>query len=115
MFKRVEYVGFDGRPDLRLLAERGTKQLGSVIRTWRDRTVIVWEAQPENPAGAELTLKVELPIGSGTASRFIPATDFADEDRLRSRCGGVWDRALGDLLEKRKPVWDEIINQPAGV
>lgn len=115
MFKSVEYAGFDGRPDLRALAERGTKVLGSEVRTWRDRVEVVWEARPDAPAGVELTLTLTLPIGVGEGSRFIPAAEFGDDDRLRSRCGGGWDRALGDLLEKRKPVWDEIINQPVGV
>jgi hypothetical protein len=113
MFKSVEYAGFDDHPALRAEAERATLVLASEVGTWHDRIEVEWEARPDNPKGLELTLALDLPIGSGTGSRFIPIGEFADDDLLRHRLRGVWDRALGGILEKRKKVWDEILHQPA--
>jgi hypothetical protein len=113
MFKSVEYTGFDGLPGHLRLAERGTQILASEIGgTWHDKVEVVWEA---HPVGAKLTVTLTLPTGIGTGSRFIPESDFADEDLLRSRCRSAWSRALDDLLDKRKAAWDEMIRQPAEV
>lgn len=114
MFKSVEYAGFDEHPGLKVLAERGTQILSSEMGTWHDSTDVIWEAYPDTTPALELTVTVTLSIGSGTGTRLVPVSDFADEDRLRSRCGGTWARALRAILDKRKHVWDEIINQPVG-
>jgi hypothetical protein len=116
MFKSVEYAGFDGHPNLRSLAERGTSILASEMSEgWHGQVDVTWEAYPEKPEGLELALTLTIPSGSGVGSRFIPATDFPDEDLLQSRCRSAWDRALGNYLDKRKEAWAEIIREPAGV
>lgn len=41
--------------------------------------------------------------------------DFDDVSVLRSRIRRVWDDALGNLLDKRRPVWDELLREPVEV
>jgi hypothetical protein len=115
VFKSVEYVGFDGHPELKAKAEEAVATLGREVGTWHDQVEVECEAYPDNPVGVEMSVTLTLPIGTGRGTRFLPLADFADPSVLASRCGGIWDRTLGSLLEKRKHVWDEIINQPAEV
>ncbi len=52
MFAEVRYDGFDGRPDLRALAERGTGLLAEEVGPeWHDQMGVAWAA----PGRAELT------------------------------------------------------------
>lgn len=115
MFKKLEYAGFDQHPQLRAIAEQGTRiLLGEVSPDLQDYVDVTWQAYPDAPAAVELDLSLVLPTGTGTARRLMPVGEFEDEGLLRSRCRAVWDRALGAYLEKRKSVWDELLREPAG-
>ncbi len=115
MFKSVEYVGFEDQPELRARAERATAVVAVVIGDWAKHVAIEWEAYPEKPAGAELTLRLILPTAEGTGVRFLPTGELADPSVVEDRCRATWLRALDAYFEKRKPAWDEIITQPAEV
>lgn len=97
MFKSVEYVGFEGRADLRALAERGTAALAGEIGTWRDRVAVRWA--PDGDALA-LYLELELPNGVRAArDERVERDDFARERRLASRCNRAWSELLGTVAE----------------
>ena len=115
MFKSVEYAGFDGRPELRAKAEQAMPLLTRVVRNWDRHVNVTWEAYPDPPSGAELTLHLTLPAADGTASRLLTLHELSDPEVLEDRCRSVWLRTTDAYFEKRKPAWDEIINQPAEV
>ncbi len=115
MFKSVEYAGFDGVPDLRRLAEHATGLLPDELESFRDDVRVRWAADTGTPGAIELDLTLELSGGTGHAARRIATADFADDDELRYRLRRTWTAAAGDYLNKRIPVWDEIIRQPVEV
>ncbi|MDY3554452.1 hypothetical protein R5W24_003576 [Gemmata sp. JC717] len=115
MFKSVEYAGFQDRPDLKAGAERVVAALGAVVRDWDKQVALSFEARPYQPAGVEVTLTLDLPAARGSGSLLLTARELQDPAALESRCRAVWARATDDYLERRKPAWDEIINQPVEV
>jgi hypothetical protein len=93
MFKKVEYVGFEGNPQLKTKAEQLTPVLAEEIRRWREKVEVRWV-----PAGGalELTLSLTLCEGiSGSQTGTIEPHDLTEEWLVRSRCRDVWS----DLLE----------------
>lgn len=113
MFKSVEYVGFENRPDLRALAERGTAALAGEIGTWRDRVVARWS--PGAPAGLQLALSLELPNGvPGARTITFAPEDFARDDASAARARRVWSLLLGDLLDALDARVQEALLDPAG-
>jgi hypothetical protein len=97
MFKSEEYVGFEARPDLRALAERGTAALAGEIETWRARVSVRW-----TPAGDAIDLRLELALSNGveaTHDARFERDDFVRERRLASRCNRAWSELLGTAAE----------------
>lgn len=115
MFKQVEYVGFENHPELRAMAERATPILADEIRTFRDEVAVEWECHFEEPSAIELTLTLQLPIGSATTSRYLDQTDFQDDEEFRSCCRKVWWNLLDQIVDQRRVIWDEIIHQTVEV
>ncbi|HEV3436038.1 MAG TPA: hypothetical protein VG122_01690 [Gemmata sp.] len=115
MFKSVEYSAFEEHPRLLELAKRAVSVLATEVRCWHNQIDVECIVHPDNPTGMEFTVTLNLPTGSGTGSRFFLVSELEDSDRLLGCCHDVWDRALGDYLEKRKSAWEEIIQQPVEV
>lgn len=115
MFKNVEYSGFEGHPDWLLLAERGTALLRDEIRSMWESVTVGWGVRNGPAAALAVTTTLDLPIGIGRGARVIPVAEFTDEGLVRSRLRAAWDQTLGNLLEKRKPVWDELLREPVGI
>lgn len=115
MFKKVEHAGFDDEPELKAKADRAVAALAGIVRDWAAQVEIELEVYPDQPRGVEVTVTLDLPAASGRASRFLPEAELTDPDLLEGRCRAIWDRATGAYLERRKPAWDEILNQPAEV
>jgi hypothetical protein len=116
MFKTVEYVGFDGHPELRARAEQATRLLGNEITSWRDEVEVVWSPAPGGVG--ELSLALSLALGNGVSASALGtfgSADFADDDRVADRCGRVWMDLLG-ILSRRQMcrVW-EAVSEPAEV
>lgn len=115
MFKNVEYAGFDGHPELKSLADRAVAMLASIVRDWDVRIAIELEAYADQPEGVEIAATLELPAASGKGSRFLTRNELENTELLESRCRAIWGRTMDGYIERRKPVWDEIVNQPAEV
>jgi hypothetical protein len=101
MFKSVEYAGFDGKPELRALAERATAVLGGLIRSWRDEVEVTWRPATSNSRDAlELTLALTLPNATGSTTGRIRqrAFDPDEESLLRMDLREVWLDLLDVLL-----------------
>ena len=116
MFKSVEYVGFDGRPELKAKAEQATAALGGVIRSWRDEVDVTWRPAPEtNPETLELTLALALWNASGSAAGDIRVQGFEPgaELALRADLREVWLNLLGDLSRKQMKRLAEMPLEPA--
>ncbi len=112
MFAEVEYYGFDGRPDLRALAEAGTRLLADETGAeWQDRIGVRWAVLPARPE-LELAVTLTLPAQVGVGRQTASAADLADPERFRDWVRRGWTRALDNYLDRRKPAWDEVIRQP---
>lgn len=97
-FKSVEYLGFDGQPDLKAKAEQLTPVLVDEVRRWRELVEVVWSPSPDAGGGLNLALSLTLPPGvSGTSLGTIRQKDFHGPRPLRSHCRGVWSDLLGNL------------------
>ncbi|HEY1189231.1 MAG TPA: hypothetical protein VGE74_16380 [Gemmata sp.] len=115
MFKSVEYAGFEGRPELKARAEHAVTALAGIVRDWDKQIELGLEAYADQPAGVEITVTLSLPTASGSGSRFLTEAELQDDGVLESRCRSVWARAMDAYIDRRKPVWDEILKQPAEV
>jgi hypothetical protein len=113
MFKKVEYAGFTGNPELRALAEKVVAILADVVREWDKQIEVELEAYSDRPEGVEVSVTLVLPTAIGSGSRFLTRDEIRNADVLESRCRAIWGRAMDADIERRKPAWDEIINQPA--
>jgi hypothetical protein len=115
MFKKVEYVGFEGRPDLEAKARQLTPVLAGEVNTWRDDVVVRWSPH-HDPATGVFDLALALTLSNGVEGEitgtFVPA-DFTRDSWLASRCRRVWSDLLGILLEKQHRRVEEIILTPA--
>lgn len=102
MFKQVEYVGFEGQPELRARAETLAPVLAGEIHSWRDDVEVKWSPAPEQPRGSvKLTLSLSLPNGvSETHSGTIAPADLVNDSRSASRCGRVWYDLLGSVVRQ---------------
>lgn len=116
MFKSVEYVGFEGQPELKAKAEQATAVLGSVMRSWRDEVLVTWRPAPTSPAGLlELTLALDLPNARGSATGRIRAREFepGEERYLRMSLTEVWldllDLLLAQMAAKREESVTEVV------
>jgi hypothetical protein len=112
MFKKVEYCGFDKKPELRQLARKAVTVLEKEIDSWQDKVEVVVKALEENPIAVEIFLTLILPVDSGIGFRVLSVKELENPETLLRYCRDVWDQALGSYLEKRKLVWDEIVRQP---
>ena len=112
MFKKVEYCGFDKKPELRQLAGKVVTVLEEEIHSWQDKIEVVLKVLEENPIAVEIFLTLILPVGSGIGLRVLSVKELENPETLLRYCRDVWDQALGSYLEKRKPVWDEVVHQP---
>jgi hypothetical protein len=111
MFKKVEYVGFEGQPNLRELAERTTAVLGNLIHSWRDEVMVTWRPAPiESGDALELTLGLTLWNAADSATSRIQQRDFApgEEVTLRSNLREVWSDLLAQLSDQQMKRLDEI-------
>ena len=115
MFRGAEYAGFDARPDLRRLAEQSTTLLANELSRFSGELSAGWEYDGRHPEGLQLVLDLELPAASGRGVRLIPLPAFGDEQELRSQFRRTWELASRSYLEKRRVVWDQLINQPVEV
>ena len=115
MFKSVEYVGFEGRPDLKTKAEQLTPVLASEINTWRDKVEVRWSPCAGDGI-LDLTLALTLPNGvSARQSGTVTAEDFSRNTWLASRCRRVWSDLLGILLDKQHQRVEDFILSPAEI
>src|SRR5438067_830491 len=97
MFKKVEYVGFEGRPELKAQAEQLMPVLADEIRRWRDDVEVAWSPHP-GTGDLDLMLSLTLPTGvSATNTGTFTPADLANGLRRASRCGWVWSDLLGLL------------------
>jgi hypothetical protein len=98
MFKNVEYVGFEGNPELKAKTEQLTPVLSNEIRRSREEVSVMWSPQPSDPRHSlNLTLTRTLPNGvTGSALGTFTPADWAEAWLTRSRCRDVWS----DLLEE---------------
>ena len=114
MFKKLEYIGFDGHPDLLALAEGATPLLADEVRTWRDEVEVSWEAAPDpSPTrGVYLELRLKLPTSTGIVRRLLTVSDFADERRARAACRSIWGRLLDKHLEQHRERLREYLTEP---
>ena len=98
MFKSVEYVGFDGQPELRAAAERLTAVLSGEMNTWREEVAVGWSPTERESGGVELSLALALPGGvSENRSGVLTAKDVGNDDRAANRCAMVWIDLLGAI------------------
>jgi hypothetical protein len=111
MFKNVEYIGFEDKPDLKAKAEQLTSILAGEIHRWRDDVEVRLSSPPGSVADPlELTLSLTLPNGvSAMHSGTFVDGDFASERRAARRCRRVWSDLLGILLEKQHERIEESI------
>ena len=115
MFKKIEYLGFEGQPALKVRAEQLTSVLANEVRTWRDDVEVLWSPVPEG-GGLNLTLSLALPSGAtGSAQGTFRPKDFAEEWLLRSHCRQVWSDLLGVLSGRLMGRIRESLAEPAGV
>jgi hypothetical protein len=98
MFKSVEYVGLDGKPELEAKARQLTLVLANEIRRWRGDVEVRW-APASDPDGAlALTLALTLHEGvAATHSGTFTPDDLSEPWLTRSRCRDVWSDLLEDL------------------
>jgi hypothetical protein len=100
MFKNIEYVGFDGKPELRMRAEELNPVLAGEINTWRDSVEVKW-GPAQGSSGLSLSLSLSLPNGvRESRSGTIPSEAFDNPLRRASRCGRVWYDLLGGVVRK---------------
>lgn len=113
MFKSLEYVGFESRPDLRAKAEAVTPVLAGVAGVRRTVVDVRW-APAADPGGVlDLTLRRALPNGvEGEFTGTFGPDDFATPRWLRLRCLEVWDELLGVLLDKQHARVMEALHDP---
>lgn len=114
MFKKVEYVGFEGRPELRAPAERATATLADVVGARQAEVEVRWSPHPNRGAGfLDLTLSRVLVNGVSAAQTTAFVPDDFDRDRdLVSRCNRAWDDLLGLLLDKQHKRVQELFLEP---
>jgi hypothetical protein len=118
MFKSVEYSSLDGQPELRQLAERATEVLAGLIRSWRDEVQVTWQPVPTNSgANLELTLNLDLPNASHSASGLLRRRDFelGEEELLRMNLREVWLDVLDLLIAKVSADLEESSANPVEV
>jgi hypothetical protein len=118
MFKSVEYTNFDGQPELHQLAERATAVLAGLIRSWRDEVQVTWQtAPPGSGAILELTLVLDLPNASHSASGLLRRRDFepGEEELLRMNLREVWLDVLDLLIAKMSADLEESSANPVEV
>ena len=103
MFKSVQYVGFEGRPDLKAKAEQLTPVLADEIRRWREGVAVKWSPHPDAASGVlDLTLSLTLQNGvSGTHTGSFTQKQLDEDCLRRGRCRLVWDDLLGVLLDEQ--------------
>ncbi|MCI0702434.1 MAG: hypothetical protein L0241_15230 [Planctomycetia bacterium] len=114
MFKSVEYVGFEDKPELRARAAELTPLLAKEIQTWREDVVVRWSPSQEPDGIIDLTLSLTLPNGvSATHTGTFRQADFARPPDAMSRCRWVWMDLLGKLIELLDSLNQESILEPA--
>ena len=103
MFKSVEYVGFEGRPELAAKARHANDVLAGEVGDRRGEVEVRWELPAGTPTGClELSLSRALDNGvSATYATTVYARDFADEQDLAWRCRRAWSSLLGMLLDQQ--------------
>jgi hypothetical protein len=117
MFKKVEYVGFDGRPDLKAKAEQLTPVLANEIRRSCAEVEVTWAPQPNDPDHSlNLTLARTLHNGvSGSVLGTFAPADLAEAWLVRSRCRAVWSELLEDLSRQLDVRIQESLSEPLEV
>lgn len=100
MFKTVEYVGFDGQPDLKARAEQLTPVLANGATRWRPDTEVVWSPAPGAAGSLNVTLSLALPSGAaGSALTTFRPKDLADNGWAEIRCAFARMGLLGALRD----------------
>jgi len=115
MFKTVQYVGLDDKPELKARAQRATELLGGVIRSWRDEVAVDWKAAAPGPAATlELSLSLSLPNASAQATGRVREWTFepGEDGELRSDLRSVWLDLLSLLGTEQMRRLDEILREP---
>lgn len=113
MFKSVEYVGFEGHPELRATAEQLTPVLSDVVGRSRDEVEVTWSPQPSDPRrNLNLTLARTLPNGvSGSALGTVTPADLAEEWLTRSSLRDVWSDLLEELSRRLRERVEEGLSE----
>lgn len=115
MFKKVEYVGFEGKPELKARAEQLTPVLASEIRRWRENVEVRW-APAVVGTGLELTLSLTLAEGlAGSHTGTFEPEDFTEDWLVRSRCRDVWSDLLWALSVELDSRIQEALSEPLEV
>jgi hypothetical protein len=115
VFKSVEYVGFEDKPELRALAEQATPVLGALIRSWRDEVAVTWRPAPHDSRHLlKLTLSLTLRDSTGSATGGIRNWVFepGEEGELRSDLREVWLDLLAILSKQQVKRLDEMLREP---
>jgi hypothetical protein len=116
MFKKVEYAGFDGHPELKAKAEQLTPVLADEIRRWRDDVEVRWAPAPADGGGLELTLSLTLTEGiSGSQTGTFVPDDLTEAWLVRSRCRDVWSDLLWVLSIELDTRIQEALSEPLEV
>jgi hypothetical protein len=115
MFKAVEYVGFEGKPELEAQARHVTPALADEIRRWRDDIEVRWAPAPADGA-LKLTLSLTLAEGiSGSQTGTFEPNVLAEDWLVRNRCRGVWADLLGTLSVELEARIEEALSEPSEV
>ena len=114
MFKKVEYVGFEGQPDLESKARHATDVLSGVIRNWRDEVAVAWRPASGSGHVLELSLSLALWNADGAASGGVRARGFdpGEDHLLRIDLREVWLNLLGELSSQQMKRLDDVL-EPA--
>ncbi len=101
MFKQVNYLGFEGQPELRAKAEQSTGVLAGEVHTWRDDVEVRWEPSNGREKGLDLTLSLALANGvTDSRTGTIASRDLDRPFRLANRCNQIWRDLLGKVIRQ---------------
>ena len=115
MFKKVEYAGFEDKPELKAKAEQIMPVLAGEIRRWRENVEVLWTPVPARGA-LELTLSLSLAEGiAGSQTGTFEPNDLTEDWLIRSRCRDVWSDLLWVLSVELETRIQEALSEPLEV
>ena len=115
MFKKLDYLGFDDKPELKAKAEQLIPVLAGELLRWRGDVEVRW-APGASEGALELTLSLTLAEGvAGSQTGTFEPADFAEARLLRSRCRDVWSDLLWVLSVELETRIEEALSEPVEV